>query len=242
MRAWKEYQEETAAFFHEIGMEAHTDQELEGVRTSHKIDVVVRARHIGFEILWIVECKRWRTKVSKLHILALREIATDLGADRGILMAEAGFQRGAQEAASLTNVTLTSLARLGTSASHEVGMVRLHALHDRVDTCRERYWNLPKSVRIEHGLRPDVPDFGFQGARIIEGADKMLSLAIREKFPIRDEEAVPLFFPYDISVDASGPNELCEQLEPGMRELERRLSDAESAFGVGQGVVPEESG
>lgn len=241
MPAWKQYQEETAAFFREIGMDADTDQNLEGVRTSHKIDVVVRARHLGFDVLWIVECKRWQTRITKLHVLALREIASDLGADRGILMAESGFQRGAHEAAALTNITLTSLAGLSQSASHDVGMARLQALHDRIDSCQSRYWDIPKEVRIDHDLRPDVGTGGYSGNRIIEAAADVLGLAFRDKFPIVTESDVATYFPYDISVNASGPNELFEQSEPSISELEHRLSVAENAMGVDQEAPPEES-
>ena len=79
---WRKYQEDSAVFFRSLGLSAETDVALRGVRTSHDIDVVVRSRHFSFEILWIVECKRWKTPVTKLHVLALREIVNDLGADR----------------------------------------------------------------------------------------------------------------------------------------------------------------
>jgi len=64
-------------------------------------------------------------KVTKLHVLALREIVADVGADRGILLSEAGFQSGAIEAAKLTNVHVTSLARLRDTATAEVMAMRL---------------------------------------------------------------------------------------------------------------------
>ena len=89
--AWKEYQEEAASFFRSLGLDASTDVTVEGVRTTHDIDVLVKSHHVGFEITWLVECKHWKTPVSKLHVLALREIVADVGADRGILLSEAGF-------------------------------------------------------------------------------------------------------------------------------------------------------
>ncbi len=94
MADWAHYQEETAEFFRSIGLEANTNVTIRGVRTSHDVDVVVRSNHVGFDLLWLVECKYWKTPVSKLHVLALREIVSDIGADRGILMAERGFQSG----------------------------------------------------------------------------------------------------------------------------------------------------
>src|SRR5439155_25089010 len=71
---WKDYQEEAAEFFRKLGLEAQTDVKVKGVRTTHDIDVLVKSHHAGFDITWIVECKQWKSKVSKLHVLALREI------------------------------------------------------------------------------------------------------------------------------------------------------------------------
>ena len=114
---WKDYQEETAAFFRGLGLDVQTGVRIKGARTHHEIDVLVRSHHVGFEVLWIVECKQWQSRVSKLHVLALRQIVTEVGADRGILVSEAGFQSGATEAAALTNVWVTSLATLRRTAS-----------------------------------------------------------------------------------------------------------------------------
>jgi hypothetical protein len=92
---WKEYQEEAAALFRSMGLEAATDVTVRGVRTAHEVDVVVKSHHAGFDVTWLVECKHWTSRVSRLHVLALREIVADAGADRGILLCEAGFQSGA---------------------------------------------------------------------------------------------------------------------------------------------------
>ena len=110
---WQEYQEEVAAFFRSLGLEAETNVTVKGVRTTHDIDVLVKSRHVGFTVVWIIECKHWKRRVTKLHVLALREIVADLGADRGILLSEGGFQSGAIEAAALTNVHVNSLVNLG---------------------------------------------------------------------------------------------------------------------------------
>lgn len=154
--SWREYQEEAARFFRSLGAETITDFTVQGVRTTHDIDVFVKSHHVGFDVVWIVECKHWATRVTKLHVLALREIVADVGADRGFLLCEAGFQSGAVEAATLTNVHVSSLANLRSTASAEITAMRLRELYDRVESCRERYWNLRKQTRIEGGLRPDT--------------------------------------------------------------------------------------
>jgi hypothetical protein len=66
-----------------------------------------------------VECKLWARKVTKLHVAALARIVEDVGADRGILLCEAGFQPGARKLAELSNITLTSLADMRASAAGE---------------------------------------------------------------------------------------------------------------------------
>jgi hypothetical protein len=115
-KPWRQYQEKAAAFFRALGLEAETDVTINGVRATHDVDVLVRSHHAGFDITWIVECKHWSTPVSKVHVLALREIVNDSGRDRRIPLAENGFQSGAIEAAALTNVQVTSLAELTISA------------------------------------------------------------------------------------------------------------------------------
>lgn len=85
---WQEYQEEVTTFFRNLGWEAMTDFAIRGVRTTHDVDVFVKSHHVGFDVVWIVECKYWTSRVTKLHVLALREIVADLGADRGILLSE----------------------------------------------------------------------------------------------------------------------------------------------------------
>lgn len=230
MTAWREYQEEVASFFRSIGLNADTDLELGGVRTAHRVDVVVRARHVGFDLLWIVECKHWQSRVSKLHVFALREIVSELGADRGLLMTETGFQSGAHEAAQLTNVSLTSLADLRVSADHEIGMAELRGLQERVDRCKERYWALPKDARIAQGLRPDVTQFGYSGARVIAAAESALSSAFRGKFPIEHDSLLAELKP-DLFVIADTPTGLFAALEPHIEELERLLGKAENVFG-----------
>ncbi len=181
---WQEYQEEAAGFFRSIGLEAITNHTVQGVRTKHAVDVYVNSHHVGFDVVWIVECKHWKTPISKLHVLALREIVADLGVDRGILLCETGFQSGALEAASLTNVHLSSLAALRGTASAEVTAMRMRELNDRIEACRLRYWDIPKKTRIAAGLRPDTPGFGYSGDHVIELANEMLSKASRGNFPL----------------------------------------------------------
>jgi hypothetical protein len=113
MTAWREYQERAANFFRSLGLYAKVDERMIGARGQHDVDVVVRGSlAAGIEQIWIVECKFWGRRVDKSHVGNLMTIVNDVGADRGILLSERGFQRGAFRLASLSNITLTSLSGL----------------------------------------------------------------------------------------------------------------------------------
>jgi len=226
---WQEYQEEVAEFFRSVGAETKVDHVIKGVRTTHAIDVFVKLYYVGFDVVWIVECKHWNRKVSKLHVLALREIVSDIGADRGILLCEAGFQSGAMEAATLTNVHVKSLAELRGTASADINAMRLRELFDRTEICRQRYWDIPKTKRIECGLRPDVSEVGYSGDRVIDLSNQLLSKALRGTYPI-DIDSLPSVASLQALIVFGGPRqfnsatEIISTVEPMIVELEEKLS------------------
>jgi len=226
---WQEYQEEVAEFFRSVGAETKVNHVIQGVRTTHAIDVFVKLHYVGFDVVWIVECKHWNSKVTKLHVLALREIVSDIGADRGIFLCEAGFQSGAVEAATLTNVHVKSLADLRGTASADINAMRLRELFDRTEICRQRYWDIPKSKRIECGLRPDVPEGGYSGDHVIELANQLLSKAIRGNYPF-DIDSLPAVASVQALIMFGGPrqfnsaSEIISTVEPMIVELEGKLS------------------
>jgi restriction system protein len=226
---WKGYQEETAAFFRSLGLAASTDVRMQGVRTKHNIDVLVTIDLAGFIVRWIVECKHWKDPVNKLHVLALREIVADIGADRGIILCEVGFQSGAVEAANLTNVQVTSLADLGHTSRDAIASVRLRDLFDRVESCRARYWNLPKSTRIAKGLRPDLFDNEiYTGAFVVDVAEKYLTRAFRGVYPINMDPFDLVRLSRPLPTSFAGPDEVLSAFHPIINELEQKLDDAES--------------
>lgn len=220
---WRACQEEAAEFFRSLGLDATVNARLQGVRTRHDVDVLVKSQHAGFEVTWIVECKHWNSPVSKLHVLALREIVTDLGADRGILLAESGFQSGAYEAAQLTNVYLTSLADAQRTASEEIYGMRLRELYDRVEVCKKQYWSISKYDRIECGLRPDILEGGYSGATVISLSEDLLQQGFRGKYPFETDR----MFRYAIqdppdTIDSA--QTLCTLLDSVISDIESRIA------------------
>lgn len=243
--AWQKYQEEAAAFFRSLGMDAQTDVTVQGARTKHDVDVLVKSRHVGFEVTWIVECKCWQTPVNKLHVLALREIVADTGADRGILLSESGFQLGSKEAAALTNVHLQSLTESEAAASAEVIAMRLAELNDRVQRCRVVYWELPKSLRIKYGLRPDGGEFGYLGDAVIKLAESTILKAFRGVYPFEADYMSRAAASWDFPEVLTSPGNVVAHLAPLIAELECKLEACVAALpadhplqlGAGKGAV-----
>jgi restriction system protein len=222
---WRDYQEEAADFFRSLRLEAQTDAKVRGVRTQHDIDVLVKSHHAGFEVTWIVECKKWDTRVTKLHVLALREVVNDTGADRGILLSESGFQSGAIEAANLTNVQVTSLSEARLKSEHDINAMRLRDLFDRIETCKTRYWDLRKEDRIEHGLRPKVGTIGYSGNLVIVTAEELLAKGLRGKYPFDVDVTFPGAL-LDLPKEIGSSRQIIEIVDPIIADLESRLDSA----------------
>lgn len=186
---WKDYQEEVARFFRDLGLNAKTDVTVQGARTRHDADVLVELDYKGISIRWVIECKCWKRSVTKETVLALRTIVNDVGADRGFIMAESGYQKGAREAAYLSNIQLTSLGDLRETCAQELAMTRVRALYLRSIELGERYWALSKETRIKHGLRNDTYEIPAYSANTVLEASRMALVgAIFHGFPVRYNE------------------------------------------------------
>lgn len=225
MPAWSVYQEEVATFFRSLGLDAATNVRIQGARTHHDIDVQVRSTILGITVQWLVECKLWKTPVTKLHIIAFRQIVTDIGADRGIILSESGFQSGSLEAAQLTNLHLCSFRNLQDSSARDVGMARLRALQERIEMCHSRYWDLSKDDRIRTELRPEVGFPGYSGTQVIGTVESALYAAFRGALPFDNSDTTGDVYS-DLRIKAGSPMDLADQLEHLVKGLETRLNAA----------------
>lgn len=113
---WREYQDSAAEFFCKLGLDTKIEHKIEGVRGIHEVDVFAAGKFNGIEFNWVIECKHWKSNVPKEKVMALYSIVQDVGADRGFLLSETGFQSGAINASRLSNITLTSLEDLSLTA------------------------------------------------------------------------------------------------------------------------------
>ncbi len=136
--SWREYQESTANFFRRLGLSAQIECEVDGARGRHAIDVYVEGQLYGIPFKWIIECKAWKSSIPKEKVMALGAIVQDVGADRGFLLSESGFQSGALRVARNTNITLSSLDDLSAASDEVVADAAIGELHWRLQKAQNR--------------------------------------------------------------------------------------------------------
>jgi hypothetical protein len=144
--AWKKYQQDAAAVFRRLGLKAEVEQLIVGACGKHKVDVFVTGKFAGLDVKWVVECKAWRSNISKEKVAALIAIVQDVGSDKGVLLSEKGFQSGAVLMARTKNVVLTSIADLSKQISTDFAESIIARLEWRLNRVKERLWKLHKST------------------------------------------------------------------------------------------------
>jgi restriction system protein len=219
---WREYQEQAAILFRELGFDVYTDLQVTGARGRHDVDVYASFERAGLAVNWIIECKYWKRPVDKSHVLTLRSIVEDVGADRGILLSESGAQSGAVAVTRKSNVHVTSIIDLKAVAANEIVLEQVRALPRRVAMAHARYWALPKSHRQDYGLRPEGPAVGYSGAIVLMQIKEVLFSALAEQYPPRGN-----FLP---NLHIHSPDDVLEWVYPQLVDLERKLESAEQGL------------
>lgn len=189
---WYQFQEDICSYFISIGANAETNVTVQGVRTTHDIDILIKTKYLGEDLTWIIEAKKWKSRVNKLQVLGLRTIADDIGADRAFIISEAGFQSGAYEAAENTNVKLKTYEELKTDTRELVESEIIKTYKKRLELLEVRYWSHSKSIRKKYGLRGEIWDFpvNFSGQMLLNTAEYAIDLAEKKEYPINLETFV----------------------------------------------------
>jgi len=183
---WYQFQERICSHFNSIGARAETNVSVQGVRTSHDIDILVKTRYLGQDLLWVVEAKKWKSKVNKLQVLGLRTIVDDIGADKGFIISEKGFQSGAIEASKNSNIKLITLSQLIIETKELIQSEIIKSYKKRLFLIEHRFWAHDKHIRVKYGLRGDTWDYPiiFSGNNLLLIAHWAIKAAEKNDFPI----------------------------------------------------------
>lgn len=176
MMNWKEYQNEVAEIFNSIGAETKVEHTVEGVRGKHKIDVWAKLQKFGIEMTWICECKYWNTAIPKDKVLTLYEITKDIGADKGFLFSESGFQSGAIRACNKTNILLTSIEETSNLIKEELEENELVFFLKEFENIKSR---MKVSWIDDLGNPTPLNDTNFDESILIDGTLMFLTLKIQ---------------------------------------------------------------
>jgi hypothetical protein len=109
---WLDYENRVYDLFRSTGCHCTKDIIVQGVRGHHQIDIVVDLNTTESAHRWLIECKNWVRPVGKREVQAFKTVIDDVGADHGYMLCEKGFQKGAVDMASASNITLSSLSNL----------------------------------------------------------------------------------------------------------------------------------
>lgn len=184
-KKWYDFQEETCAHFKSIGFYAETNKRIKGVRTSHDIDVFVQTKFIGQQLTWLIETKLWKNRINKLQVLGLRQIVDDIGADKGFIISQKGFQKGALEAAQNSNITLLTFEELKKQTNEFAEDEILLQYEQRVNLLDLRYWAHSKPIRKLYGLRNEIYEFNYSVHWVLRTAIEGIEAAKKKEYPIR---------------------------------------------------------
>lgn len=105
-KTWQDLQYKVTRLYSECGWIATTEEEINTARGSVIVDVLARDKRQTPPLTVICECKCWGRRVPKGVVHSLRAVTSDYGANWGILISSKGFQKGAFEAATHSNLKL----------------------------------------------------------------------------------------------------------------------------------------
>jgi restriction system protein len=103
---WRDLERRTAQILEECGMEVAQARAVETARGIVTVDVHAIDGNTTPPSTIIVECELWRKRLPKNAVHAFRAVLSDTGANLGLIVSSTGFQSGAREAASHSNIGL----------------------------------------------------------------------------------------------------------------------------------------
>ncbi len=80
--------------------------------TPREIDVTLRHKNGPYEYLTLIECKHWKSRVTREKVDALYSSIDDLRASKGVIFTTIGYQSGAETYAKSKNITIFVIREL----------------------------------------------------------------------------------------------------------------------------------
>jgi len=107
---WQDLEARVARILMECGYDVEMQKNVRLARGDVNIDVWADD-HSSRQNIIAVECKRWARPATRNVVHGFRTVVGDSGANTGLIVSSAGFQKGAVEAAAYSNVQLLDWAQ-----------------------------------------------------------------------------------------------------------------------------------
>ncbi|SUJ16221.1 Uncharacterised protein [Sphingobacterium spiritivorum] len=224
---WYSFQEEIREYFFSLGFSSETNKKIQGVRTNHDIDVYVQTRFMGQDLKWIIEAKKWQSKINKLQVLGLRTIVDDIGADKGFIISECGFQKGAIEASGNTNIHLLTFNELKVQTREFIEKDIFKHFLDRLELINRRYRSHNKFIREKYDLKLDHGDRHYSVFFVILKAEEAINLALKKEYPINLSTGLGQRYGNNI---AENSQQLINWIQTNLNVIDSKILDAEKAM------------
>jgi hypothetical protein len=137
-------------------------RDVTGAPVKHAIDVFWQFSFGGITYKTIVECKNWKSAVSKEKVLAFKALLDDIPSQpRGIMISSSRFQSGADKFARTHGIVLFRLRELGKLSKSSFVFKRFATIPRLVNLDIELDYEWAGRFAREH----DVAGFYFSGTR-----------------------------------------------------------------------------
>lgn len=134
---WHDLERRVKQLFQEMGYRADSPHTISlSGRGSKEIDVYVQDERASVRHVCLVECKWWETHVPQDIVHAFCTVMIGAGANIGFIVSKKGFQSGAHEAATATNINLLSFEELQKAYGNEWYRHQFYQLNEEIANIR----------------------------------------------------------------------------------------------------------
>ncbi len=138
MKNWKKYQIDVAEYFSKLGCNTTIEAKIKGARAKHEIDIFVYFKQFGFNIKWAVECKYWKKKIPKSALIDFKGKVDDIGINKGFMISEKGYQKGAFKMSGYTNIELLTFNELKKIIKKDFNEILFNKLLKKIERINKR--------------------------------------------------------------------------------------------------------
>jgi len=181
---WKELQKQVSQILNECGLETYIARTVETVRGTVEIDVYAEDKEQKPAVIYLCECKRWKSSVPQTIVHSFRTVVNDYGANFGLIISSHAFQRGAYRAAEKSNVRLLNWI-------------------EYQELFVERWVNKYMLPRIYKEADPLVEYTEPINSRIFKKADALDERKQKRFIELREQYQVLAYFALHISIQSS---------------------------------------